>query len=206
MSLIDEPFERIAVDLIDQVALVSENGNRYILTVVDFATRYPEAVALPSIETERVAEALLDTFSRMGFPREILSDRDGQFTSGMMAEVCTFISIKQLFTTAWHRMCNGLCEKMNGTLESMLKRICQERPKDWDRYLSAVFFAYREVPQVSTGFSPFELLYGGTVRGPMQVLKELWTKSEEPELKITYQYMFDLRIMEKKLVRWQRKV
>ena len=82
---------------------------------------------------------------------------------------------------------------MNGTLKSMLKRMCQERPKDWDRYLPAVLFAYREVPQVCTGFSPFELLYGRTVRGPMQVLKELWTKSEEPELQTTYQYVFDLR-------------
>ena len=90
-------------------------------------------------------------------------------------------------------MCNGLCEKMNGTLKSMLKRMCQERPKDWDRYLPAVLFAYREVPQVSTGFSPFELLYGRSVRGPMQVLKELWTQPEETELQTTYQYVFDLR-------------
>ena len=78
-------------------------------------------MALPNIETERVAEALLDMFSRVGFPQEILSDRGGQFTSEMMAEVCQLVSIKQLFTTAWHPMCNGLCEKMNGTLKSMLK-------------------------------------------------------------------------------------
>ena len=100
MPFIDEPFKRIAVDLIGPVAPVSENGNRYILTVVDFATRYPEVVALPKFETERVAEALLDIFSRVGFPKEILSDRGGQFTSDMMAEVCRLVSIKQLFTTA----------------------------------------------------------------------------------------------------------
>ena len=132
MSLIDVPFRRIAVDLIGPVAPVSENGNRYILTLVDFATRYPEAVALPKIETERVAEALLDTFSRVGFPKEILSDRGGQFTSDTMVEICRFVSIKQFFTTAWHPMCNGLCENINGTLKSMLKRMCQERPKNWD--------------------------------------------------------------------------
>ena len=193
MPIIDEPFKRVSVDLIGPVAPVSEHGNRYILTIVDFGTRYPEAVALPKIETERVAEALFEIFSRVGFPKEILSDRGGQFTSEMMAEVCRLVSIKQLFTTAWHPMCNGLCEKMNGTLKSMLKRMCQERPKDWDRYLPAVLFAYREVPQASTGFSPFELLYGRTVRGPMQVLKELWTQPEETELQTTYQYVFDLR-------------
>ena len=68
MPIIDEPFKRVSVDLIGPVAPVSEHGNRYILTVVDFATRYPEAVALPKIGTERVAEALLDVFSRVGFP------------------------------------------------------------------------------------------------------------------------------------------
>ena len=54
-------------------------------------------------------------------------------------------------------------------------------------------FAYREVPQESTGFSPFELLYERAVRGPMFILKELWTKElEEPEVKNSHQYVFEL--------------
>jgi hypothetical protein len=53
-------FKRIAVDLIGPITPVSEKGNRYILTVVDYFTRYPEAVALPRIETDNIAEALLD--------------------------------------------------------------------------------------------------------------------------------------------------
>jgi hypothetical protein len=57
----------------------------------------------------------------------------------------------------------------------MLKKICQERPKDWDRYLSAVLLTYRDVPQ------SHHLSYGRTVRGPMQALKELWTETEVPE-------------------------
>ena len=47
--------------------------------------------------------------------------------------------------------------------------------KDWDEYLPYLLFAYREVPQESTGFCPFELLYGRKVRGPLDVLKESWT-------------------------------
>ena len=86
---------------------------------------------------------------------------------------------------------------MNGTLKAMVKKMCQERPQDWDCYLPAVMFTYREVPQASTGFSPFELLYGRIVRGPMQVLKELWTenygKGDPPEVRTTYEYVVDLR-------------
>ena len=64
--------------------------------------------------------------------------------------------------------------------------MCQEKHKDWDRYLSADLFAYREVPQASPGFSPFELLYERPVGGPMQVMKELWTEKETPEVSKTY--------------------
>ena len=53
-------------------------------------------------------------------------------------------------------------ERMNGVLKHMLKKICQKKPKDWDRYLSAFQFAYGDVPFASTGFSPFKLMYGKT--------------------------------------------
>ena len=76
----------------------------------------------------------------------------------------------------------------------MLKRLCSEQPRQWHRFINPLLFAYREVPQESTGFSPFELLYGRAVRGPMTILKELWTKEvEEPEVKNSYQYVFELR-------------
>ena len=75
----------------------------------------------------------------------------------------------------------------------MVKKMCQERPKYWDRYLQAVLFVYRDVPQASIRFSPFELLYGRTVRGPMQVLNKLWTGNEMSGVRNTYQYVLDLR-------------
>ena len=193
MPLMSEPFERIAVDLIGPIKPITEQGSRYILTIVDFATRYPEAIPLKSIETERVAEALMSVFCRLGFPKEVLSDRGSQFTSELMKEISRLISMKQLFTTPYNPRCNGLVEKINGTLKSMLRKMCQEKPQDWDRYIQAVLFAYREVPQTSTGFSPFELLYGRTVRGPMQILKALWTDEEDSEVKNTYQYIIDLK-------------
>ncbi|XP_071082592.1 uncharacterized protein [Haliotis cracherodii] len=194
MPLIEVPFERIAVDLIGPLYPVTDKGNRYLLTVVDYATRYPEAVPLPRIETEYVAEALFEIFSRVGIPKEILTDMGAQFTSGVMKEVSRLLSLHQLTTTPYHPMCNGLVEKFNGTLKTMLKRMCAERPYDWDRYVAALLFAYREVPQESLGFAPFELLYGRTVRGPVQILREIWTKDiQNPEVRTTYEYVLDLQ-------------
>ncbi|PIK52170.1 hypothetical protein BSL78_10949 [Apostichopus japonicus] len=155
---------------------------------------FPEAVPLRNIDTERVAEALVDIFSRVGVPSEILTDRGSQFTSDVMKEVSRLLSLRQLTTTPYHPICNGLVEKFNGTLKRMLKRMCEERPSDWDRYIGPLLFAYREAPQASTGFAPFELLYGRTVRGPMAILKEMWTSEvDNPETRSTYQYVLDLR-------------
>ena len=192
--LIEKPFKRVAIDLVGPISPPSEEGQRYILTLVDFSTHYPEAVPLKNIHTETVAEALVDIFSRLGVPEEILSDLGTQFVSECMREATRLLSIKQLTTTPYHPMCNGLTEKFNGTMKSMLKRLCSEQPRQWHRHINPLLFAYREVPQESTGFSLFELLYGRAVRGPMTILKQLWTKEvEEPEVKNSYQYVFELR-------------
>ena len=50
MPLIDQPFKRVAIDLVGPVAPASDKGHRYILTLVDYATRYPEAVPLKNID------------------------------------------------------------------------------------------------------------------------------------------------------------
>ena len=72
--------------------------------------------------------------------------------------------------------------------------MCAERPSNWDKYLPSLLFAVREIAQESLGFSPFKLLYGRYVRGPMQILRELWSVEETDErARLTYQYVVDLR-------------
>ena len=194
LPLIDTPFKRVAVDIVGPIEPRSERKSRYILTMIDYATRYPEAVVLPGIETERVAEALVEMFSRVGIPDEMLTDCGSQFTAEVMKEVSRLLSLQQITTTPYHSICNGLIERFHMTLKQMLRRMCAERPKDWDKYLPALLFAIREVPQESLGFSPFELLYGRNVKGPMAILRELWS-GEAPDEQVlsTYQYAIELR-------------
>lgn len=189
MPLIDTP-ERVAVDIIGPLKPTSHRGNRYILTMVDFATRYPDAVALPSVDSATVAEGLIEMFSRIGFPNEILCDQASCFTSKLMREVDDVLAIKHLRSMPYHPMCNGLVERFNGTLKQMLRKLSQEEPKSWDRLLAPLLFAYCKIPQTSTGFSPFELLYGRHVRGPLSILKELWTGDDIcEEVKTMYTYV-----------------
>ena len=72
-----------------------------------------------------------------------------------------------------------MVERFNITLKSMLRKLVEGEGKNWDVFLPYLLFAYREVPQSSTGFSPFELLYGREVRGPLDVLRETWVVGEK---------------------------
>ena len=173
MLLINMPFRRVAVDLVGPILPPRKNGHRYILTLVDYATRYSEAVLLKNVETEIVAETLLDMYSHLEIPGEVLSDLGTQFVSKCMEEVLRLLSIKRLTTTPYHPICNELVECFNDTLKKMLRRLCDEQPRQWHRFVNPLLFTYREAPQEATGFSPFELLYGRTVCGPVQIFKEL---------------------------------
>ena len=186
MPLIDVPFQRIAMDVVGPLPR-SRSGNKYILTICDYSTRYPEAIALPSIEASRIAKELVSLFSRVGIPEEILTDQGSNFMSALLQEVYQLLGVSRIRTTPYHPQTDGLVERFNGTLKAMMKKFTSKTKKDWDEYLPYLLFAYREAPQESTGFSPFELLYGRRVRGPLDVLREVWTEEEsEKTTEITH--------------------
>ena len=109
----------MAIDLVGPIEPASDK--------VDYAIRYPEAVSLKNIDTESVAKALLDIYSRVGEPEEVLNDVGMQFTSNCMKEVSRLLSIRRLTTSSYHPACNGLIETFNGTLKQMLRRPCHCR-------------------------------------------------------------------------------
>ncbi|GFO17662.1 Pol polyprotein [Plakobranchus ocellatus] len=92
--------ERVAIDIIGSNNPSSKEGHRFILTFVEYATRYAEAVPLQKIDAETVAE--MEIYSRLGVPKEMLSDSRTQFMSDYMREVCRRLGIKQKMTTPSH--------------------------------------------------------------------------------------------------------
>ena len=80
----------------------------------------------------------------MGVPDQMITGKGTQFTSNMMQEVNRLIGVRGGTTTPYHPQTNGLLERFNGTLKSVLKKVCQEKPRTWDRFIPAILFAYRE--------------------------------------------------------------
>ncbi|XP_067824107.1 scaffold attachment factor B1-like isoform X2 [Heptranchias perlo] len=175
LPTINIPFKRVSIDVVGPLPFTTNSGKRYILMVVDCASRYPDATALASVEADIVAMALLLMFTRVGFPEEILSNQGANFMSQLVMQLRRQCQDKQLRSTPYHPQVNGLVERFNGTLKQVLRTYAEQNPYDWDEKLQYFLFACREVPQKLTGFSPFELLYGRRVRGTLFLIKEAWS-------------------------------
>ncbi len=169
----------------------SARGYRFALVLVDYATRYPEAVPLRSISAKSVAEALFRIISRVGILKEILMDQGTAFMSRTLTKLYGLLGIKSIRTSVYHPQTDGLVERFNRTLKTMVRKFVKEDAKNWDRWLEPLF-AVREVPQASTGFSPFELLYGRQPRGVLDVIKESWEEGPSNS-RSEIQYVLDLR-------------
>ena len=158
----------------------TSRGHRYILVLVDYATRYPEALPLCAATAKAVAKELMQLFSQVGIAREVLTDQGSCFMSRVMKELLSLLQVTQLRTSVYHPQTDGLVERFNKTLKQMLKKAMDADGKNWDQLLPHVLFAVREVPQASTGFSPFELLYGRRPRGILDLAKEAWESQPSP--------------------------
>ena len=90
----------------------------------------------------------------MVIPSEILTDQGSNFTSKLLSELYQLLKIQGVRTSPYHPQSDGLVERFNQTLKMMLRKVVTKEGKDWGKLLPHVLFAYREVPQASTGFLP----------------------------------------------------
>lgn len=176
LPVIEQPFSRIAIDMVGPLQPTTQ-GHWFILTLCDYSTRYPEAVPLQTTTSKDIAAALMHTFARTGFPREIVTDRGSNFCSILMEQFYQRLGIRHIKTSGYHPETNGLVERFNATLKQGLRKFVEDMGKDWNESIPFIHFAYWELPHSSMGHSPFELLYGRNPRGPLDVLREKW---EEP--------------------------
>ena len=174
VPVLTEPFEKVAIDLAGPFERAA-SGYRFLLTAIDLATRYPEAIPLKSATAEEVAEGLLEIFSRHGLPREILSDQGAQLTGKVMNQLCAKLHIKRITTTPSHPAANGCVERLHGTVVPMLRKAISSH-LHWPKQVKLCLFALRSVPNRSTRYSPFELLYGRGMNSPIDLVAGEWEK------------------------------
>ena len=189
--VVGAPMERIAIDVLGPFP-ESSSGNKKILVVGDYFSKWMEAYPMPNEEAATVAKVLLDNFlSRFGMPLECHSDLGRNFVSNVFQEVCRLLGVNKTYTTPRHPQSDGLVERFNQCIVSYIRTYMdpRENQSDWDKNLSLVTFAYRSSVHPSTGETPNMLMLGRDLIYPLDVA----VASESPDKSKETDYVTDLR-------------
>ena len=174
-----KPFSHIIIDCVGPLPK-TKSSNKYLLTIMCRFTCFPEAISLRNIKAPRIADSLVKFFTFVGLLISVQSDQGSNFMSSVMQQAVFQLGIKQYKSSAYHPESQGILERFHQTLKNMIRAYCFQYEKEWDQGIHLLLFAVQEAVQESLGFSPFELVFGHTVRGPLKLLKEHWLAEEEP--------------------------
>ena len=136
------PFQRWGIDLIGILPKTSQ-GNRWIITAVDYATGWPVAKAIPKATEDAIADFIYsEIYMHYGAPQEIFSDGGKNLWGGVVQAYLQRIGTHHKGTSPYHPRTNGKVERLNGILEGMISKMLFGKPtKLWDLYLDTALFA-----------------------------------------------------------------
>ena len=175
---VGSPMERIAIDVLGPLP-VTGAGNKYILIVADYFTKWVEAFPMANQEASTVREVVC----RFGVPLLIHSDQGRNFESVLFAEMCRLLGIKKTRTTPYHPQSDGMVERFNRTLEAQLSKFADHNQKDWDLHIPFLLMAYRSAIHDTTGCSPVKLMMGRELKLPIDLI--FGRPEEEPPQTVT---------------------
>ena len=163
------PMERVGIDITGPYPR-SDDGNRFVLSAIDYFTKWPEAYAIPNQEAETIADALVGgMISRLGVMESLHSDRGTNFESRVFAAMCERLGIHKTRTTPLHPQSDGLVERFHRNMGDQLAIVTSRHQKDWDKHLPLVLMACRSAVQESTECTPSLLMLGRELRTPAEL-------------------------------------
>jgi transposase InsO family protein len=167
-TLTSKPGEIFFIDFLNGELPKTEQGYQWLLVVIDGFTRYPFAIPLRSKTSEEVAENLLThVFCHTGLPLCVHSDGESDLISRSITLAYFNMGIRKAQSALRHPQGNSPAERFNRYLNESLS-IVLPTYFDWPRMIPMILFAYRVLPQETTGYSPFFLMYGRHPLLPLQ--------------------------------------
>ena len=161
------PFQFLGMDVVGPLNK-TRRGNRYILVVTDYATKWAESFPMKNQESETIAEFIIQVILRFGTPETILSDRGENFNSELMKYLFErFSNIIRVTSTSYSPQTNANTERFNRTLGGML-RTCEDK-LDWDLNIPFVNSAYNTSVHTGSKYTPFELVNARKYKFPIDV-------------------------------------
>ena len=168
----DRPFDKIVIDLVMECE-TSTSGNKYILTIIEHLTGWPEAFPIPDKSVDTIVSTFINQYLHVHMcPRYILSNNGTEFKNTLMDQVPKQLGIERIFSAPYHPHSNGKLEVFQKYLKPTLKKLCEKDPSNWDKYINQVLASYRVTPNLATAETPFLLVYGRDPYLPLHQLLE----------------------------------
>ena len=167
------PFHTISMDIMGPFP-VTEEGFRYILVFIDYLSRYTELCPIKEKSSIAVAESLRHRIiTRHSCPKVLISDNAKEFTSDVIQNLCKAYGINKCQVLPYRPSSNGLVERANKSIISILRTVITPKTVDWHLVLDDVQMTLNNSVNESVGESPHYLLYGYDGRMPHNVLDDV---------------------------------
>jgi hypothetical protein len=134
--------------------------NRLYREYIDSQDQIWYQYVVPSNKRESLIKSFHDP------PTLSYADRGTNFNSILLSEILELQDVHKLNSSPHYPICNGQVERMNRSIQAMLRNYCNENKNDWDNFLPLIQFAYNSSIHSTTQYSPFELTYGGNHECP----------------------------------------
>jgi len=169
MPICTRPMQLLGIDGVGPYN-ITKKGNIYMLTAIDYYTKYAWAFPVPDMSTETIMKVIMKEIVCVhGAPESILTDRGSSFKSELANAIYALINTKKIQTTSYHPQTNGLVERMHRMMNDMLSCVCKENDNDWDENIQYIMMSYRKNKQATTGYSPFYLMHGREMKMPIDI-------------------------------------
>ncbi len=153
---------------------MTSKGNRYVLVVEDYFTKFVNLYALPNQTAQSVAQCLFDNYVLLhSIPKALHSDQGRQFEFEIVQRLCQLLGIKKIRTARYNPKSDGMVERFNRTLIGQLAKALLASGGEWDDYLKSVAFTYNTSVHASTNYISYYLVHGREARVPVDVLVPL---------------------------------
>ena len=149
------------------------SGNNGLLVIIDHFTKFAEAIpcAHDEYDAQTTAKIILNKwFARHGTPARMQSDNATNFTAEIAQELMKASQVTKVTSTPAHPRGNGLVERQNRTLLTLLRVYTSRRMLDWDEHIDGVLGAYNSTRHATTGFSPYMLQHGAEKSIPLSFI------------------------------------
>ena len=159
------------MEIIGEIVPHSSKQHRYILTAIDYFTKWVEAIPLKTANSENIIE-FIDQFiiTRFGLPTALMFDNASYFSGNAMTEFALKRGFKLKYSANYYPQGNGLAESTNKNLIRIIKRTVDQNQKNWHKALVNALWADKITKKASIRTSPFNLVYGREAVLPTHLL------------------------------------